>query len=125
MKLVAQPQGSSLCGQCCVAMAAGVSLTRAKEIIGHDSGTTTREVITALRALGLNCADRMVRPSRQRPNLPARAILAIHRPKNPDEKRLAKWHWMLTWDGVIYDPDNRWPDGYQNWKITSYLEILP
>jgi hypothetical protein len=29
---------------------------------------------------------------------------------------------MLTWDGAVYDPEDRWPD-YHGWRITSYLEI--
>lgn len=123
MKLITQPEGSSLCGQCCIAMAAGVSLKRATDAIGHNGGTRTSEVVKALRKLGIDCADRMVRPSRKRPNIPQRAFLAIHRLPNEDEKRKAKWHWLLQWDGKIYDPSEQWPDGYKNWKITSYLEI--
>ena len=43
--------------------------------------------------------------------------ISIMRPKGN------RWHWMVTWDGVIYDPADRWPD-YEGWRITSYLEIL-
>jgi hypothetical protein len=117
MKHVRQPEGSSLCGQACIAMAADVSLDRAVEAVGHSKprGTYTSEVIAALRLLGVGCADRLRRVSRQKPVLPARAMLHI----NNDGGRS---HWMLTWDGVIYDPEDRWPD-YTGWRITSYLEI--
>jgi len=124
MRLVRQPEGSGLCGQACIAMAAGVSLDRACEVVGHrkERGTTTREVVRALRTLGVPCADRLRRVSRARPHLPKRAIVAIHRP--PEENRhRGQWHWMLAWDGVIYDPGASWPDRYRDWKITSVLEI--
>lgn len=118
-----QPEGSALCGQACVAMAAGVSLDRAIEAVGHGSprGTCTSEVVRALRALGVPCADRLRRVGRVKPVLPKRGVLAIHRPAG--NKRSVHWHWMLTWDGEIYDPGGRWPEGYDGWRITSYLEI--
>lgn len=122
IRRLVQPDGSEVCGQTCVAMAAGVSLPKAVEIVGHDRGTTTREIVRALRTLGVPCADRLHRLSRIRPTLPKRAIVAIYRPKEDDRRERA--HWMLQWDGTMYDPGNAWPDRYQNWRITSYLEIL-
>lgn len=124
IRLVLQPEGSGLCGQSCVAMVAGISLQRAIMAVGHEStrGTTTREIVEALVAVNINCSGRLRRVSRSRPALPARAIVAIHRP--PSEKRNGRWHWMLTWDGQMYDPGGCWPDSYKDWRITSYLEIL-
>jgi hypothetical protein len=120
---VQQPDDSSLCGQCCVAMAAGVSLDRAIEVMGEDeAGTTTVEVVTALRALGVPCADKLKRISRAKPVLPKRAIFAIQRPKK--ERRKEANHWMLSWDGKVYDPGGGWPEWYKDWRITSYLEIF-
>jgi hypothetical protein len=104
-------------------MAAGVTLKRSIETFGHQKATTTKDVVTALRALNIECADRLKRPIRKRPTLPHRCIAAIHRPKSSKEKRLVKWHWILIWDGRVYDPGGCWPDSYANWKITSYLEI--
>ncbi len=122
MRLITQPEGSSLCGQCCVAMAAGVSLTKAIEAVGHSRkrGTHTWEIIPALRKLGINCADRCRRVSRKRPLPPKRGVVVIHRPKGD---KPALWHWMLVWDGEMFDPSGRWPD-YVGWRITSYLEIF-
>ena len=122
MKLIVQPEGSYLCGQACVAMAGGVSLQRASSVIGHERATSTKDVRDALRELGLECADKLVRVSRARPQLPERAIVVIHRPAVPGE-RSAHWHWMLSWHGKMYDPGDRWPAGYDKWRITSYLEI--
>lgn len=100
-------------------MAAGVSLQRAVNAVGHarDKGTFTVEIVQGLRALGVKCADRSKRVSRVKPVLPRRAMVSIH---GPGQRR---WHWLLTWDGKIYDPGSRWPEGYTGWKMTSYLEI--
>jgi hypothetical protein len=120
-RVLIQPDQSSLCGHCCVAMAAGVSLDRAIEEIGHERGTYTRELVAALRAFGIGCASKLRRLSRIKPVLPKRAIVCIQR--YGDEKRSARGHWMLAWDGEIFDPGGAWPHGYENWRITSYLEI--
>lgn len=122
IRRLVQPDGSELCGQVCVAMAAGVSLPKAIEAVGHDRGTTTREIVRALRTFGVPCADRLRRLSRVRPALPKRAIVAIYRPS--EEHRSERAHWMLHWDGEMFDPGDSWPDRYHNWRITSYLEIL-
>lgn len=118
MRLIRQPEGTALCGQCCVAMAAGVSLERAIEAVGHrkQRGTTTGELVRALRFFGVECADCLRRVSRSKPIGPRRGLVVI--------KRDDAEHWMLTWDGEIKDPGDRWPEAYANWKITSYLEIL-
>lgn len=121
--LIVQPEGSSLCGQACVAMAAGVSLDRAIEAVGHAKkrGTYTREIVAGLRSLGIPSATRCKPLSKRKPVLPKRGLLAIFRDES--NKRPQKFHWMLIWDGHIFDPGGRWPDGYDGWRITSYLEI--
>lgn len=123
-RIIVQPHGSALCGQCCVAMAAGVSLERAIEVLGESrSGTTTKQIVQALRYFGVQCADRPRRISRAKPVWPERAILTIHRPKEEEVGRRSLYHWMLAWDGKILDPGKAWPDRYEKWRITSHLEI--
>lgn len=99
-------------------MAAGVSLDRACEVVGHRkmSGTSTREVRDALRQLGVGCADRCRRVNRDLLNLPRRALISIH----TKDRRMG--HWMLLWDGQMLDPDGSWPR-LPGWRITSFLEI--
>lgn len=111
----------NMCGQCCVAMVADVVYPAACEAVGarvgiHSAGTHTRDIIRGLRKLGVRCADRARRVSRVKPALPRRAIVSI--------RDATRAHWMVTWDGVMYDPGGRWPDGYPGWTITSYLEIF-
>jgi hypothetical protein len=100
-------------------MVAGVSLEVVVNLIGPkgDDGTHTKHLVEALSKLGVKCATKLRRVSRQRPVLPSRAIVAIHGPK----KR--KWHWLLHWEGKIYDPDGCWPALYKDWRMTSFLEI--
>lgn len=123
MKLVLQPEGSSQCGQACIAMIAGVSLKRAIEAVGHEHGTNTGEVVSALRTLGICCNDKLVRLSRRRPNIPQKAIVHICRSGVVTERRRPQSHWMVSLDGKILDPGGRYPHGFEHWKITSYLEI--
>lgn len=110
-------------------MAAGVTLERAIEVVGHAKrgGTETREIVKALRALGVECADRLKVVNRKRPVLPKRGVVNICKlVARPDGKRRQRFaHWMLTWDGEILDPGAAWPEAYEQngWTITSYLEI--
>jgi hypothetical protein len=123
MKLVLQPEGSDLCGQACVAMVAAVSLRRAIEATGHEHATTTGDVVGALETLGIECHGKLVRLSRKRPNIPTRAMVHICRSEVISERRRAASHWMVSWDGKIFDPGGRYPQGFEKWKITSFLEI--
>ena len=118
MRRIRQRAGSSLCGQSCVATAAGVSLDRAIEVIGHENGTETRELIAALNFLGIACDVKLRRLSRKRPVLPKRCIVSMLR----EDTHPPRGHWMLSWDGEISDPDGAWPR-VGKWRITSYLEI--
>ena len=123
MHLIRQPEGGSLCGQACVAMAAGVTLAAAIRAVGHrlSRGTYTCELVAAFGVLGVSCATRLKRARHVAgiPVLPPRAVIAIRRDGNRQ-----RWHWILCWDGLIMDPAGLWPDYYgSDWKITSFLQI--
>jgi hypothetical protein len=115
MQLIRQPAGSSLCGQCCVAMAAGISLEMVRAIFGHARGTGTVEVRRALRILGVQCASRLTYSSA----LPQYGIVKLRRPRGSRH-----WHWVLMWDGVMYDPEND-PEYFADWRAEAYLGITP
>jgi hypothetical protein len=124
MHLIRQPEGGSCCGQACVAMAAGVTLATAISAVGHDRrrGTHTWELVAAFALLGVACAPRLRRTKHVAgmPVLPPRAIVAIRR----DGASKKRWHWLLTWDGVIMDPAGLWPGFYgSDWRMTSHLQI--
>lgn len=128
MKHIFQPPGSSLCGQTCVAMIAGVSLEESIAAFGKRSGTRTKEVVAALRKLGVNCGDpplmRLREPWRLT-NLPETCIVKMHF----DGSKTT--HWAIWHNKRFYDPDERghqslyeniaYPSGV---RITSYLPIF-
>lgn len=127
MRLVRQPSGSSMCGQACIAMVAGVSLRKACEAVGHCNATDTRNLKGALRIFKVACGEKLVRINRNRPVFPRRCIVAVCKfGATRNGKRRAKYsHWMVSWDGVIYDPEDLWPKYYDvnTWVITSYLDL--
>ena len=59
MKLVTQPPNSKLCGQCCVAMLAGITLDESIQIIGHQKGTRTKDLVKAFQKLNIKTAARL------------------------------------------------------------------
>ena len=129
MRVVRQPEGSALCGQCCVAMVAGVGLRRAIAAVGAEyteRGTGTRQIVAGLRRLGVRCSGRLRRLGPAKPVLPARCIVAIiqYRTDAEGTRQPKRAHWMVSWNGQIYDPGQRWPEGFAGWKITTYLEIF-
>ena len=121
IELVRQPADAGLCGQACVAMIAGVSLQAAITAVGHArrNGSNTRELAAGLQRLGVRTAGNRLRALRGQ--LPERALIALRR---NGERNPYKFHWMLQWDGAVYDPDDLWPGFYSDWRITSYLRIL-
>ncbi len=111
-----QPGDSKICGQTCVAMAAGVTIEDAVKAVGHKERTKTLELALALRKLGVECDDRL-RIRRNGDGYPPRCIVKV----SSGGKR--NWHWVLMWDGKVYDPASLefslWP-----WQKTAgYLEI--
>lgn len=112
-----QPEGSSYCGETCISMLTGVPLPQVVEICGKQNGTTTKDIIRTLSVFGINCAPRCRRISRKLPVYPQKCLLVL---RNKTRKR---FHWMLMLDNKIYDPEHMWPNGYDGWEITSYLEI--
>lgn len=119
-RLVLQPEGSALCGQCCVAMAAGVSLRRVIKLMGDSpAGVGTAEIRLALDSFGLKCAPRMrVVKDKLGPVQVRRALLhTVQRVPSTVN------HWTLLWDGGVFDPGGPYTALYYPTTIVSYLEI--
>jgi hypothetical protein len=122
-----QPPGSSLCGHCCVAMVLGITLEETIKRIGYVRGTKAKELALVLRIGGVACKSRRIRYT-PRKALPKRALLALSRRSNR-----RKFHWVLLWDGWVYDPEFCAPwlltqylsffDGADNADLTSYLPL--
>jgi hypothetical protein len=73
-----QPPGSSLCGQTCVAMLAGISLEESISAFnGKRGGTLTRDVVDAFRKLGIHCGDKLIHLKGQKK--PGERCTSLHR----------------------------------------------
>lgn len=116
MKLVKQPKGSSLCGQACVAMLAGVSLEESTETFRTKGCTRYKALIQALRQLGVESAEKwkMGHPTGD----------AIIRFTNQE---LGCSHWVVFFKGKYYDPAGgvyrKLPKCLRKAKATSYLSV--
>jgi hypothetical protein len=105
-------------------MILGISFRESIELFGHDSGTYPRELSAIIRLSGMPCKPNLKRTRGK--TLPKRGILNVGWCTDNKVKRRGR-HWMVLWDGKIYDPSpgNMYaklaPKGGA--KILSYLEI--
>jgi len=108
------------CGQCSAAMLLDIGKREAIARVGHDTGTTTREMATVLRAGGLRVAPRL-RPFRSFDALPTpRALLLGFWKRYP--------HWFVWNDGRVFDPvdgivDVRRRALPRHLKVTHFLAV--
>lgn len=101
MKLVSQPEKSYCCGQCCVAMAAGVTLDEVIHVVGKKGSTSTKILHKALVHYGINSPSRTrLTPIKGNLSLlPDRCIIKI---RLAWKKR--NWHWVFKDGDTIHDP---------------------
>jgi hypothetical protein len=121
MKLQLQPRGSKICGQCCVAMVAGVDVRQSIAQIGHMHGTSARELGTALRALGHQAQFKLTGFKKEE-SLPRLCIL-----KQIWTGR-EQGHWVVYHEGTVYCPGHgqyAYADAVAltGGRFTSYLKI--
>lgn len=117
-KWIKQPdKPKRCCGQVAIAVLAGITLNVSRKIVDVNGGTTTKDLIKALRALGFKCPDRCIRSPR-----PALGLAKMRKPSHKHN-----WHWVVVDGNKIYDGIDGNPDGTVNWKkswkITSYLPV--
>lgn len=124
-RLVQQPDASTICGQCCVAMLTGASLSKVINLVGHRHGTKTKELTKVLRRLGYDCPDRLrhAKDLEQALRKVERALVKI------TWEQTRAWHWVAWAEELIFDPGSESPLGnfelyrYLGGRATSYLEI--
>lgn len=92
IKLVTQPEGSRLCGQCVVAMILGISLERSIALVKKRGGTNLKQLLSAL-----NLKPAILTKYDTEPFLPKNAILKV---LWNDKKQS---HWVLKVDDDIFD----------------------
>ena len=102
------------CGQTCVAMFAGVSVDEAIRVCGTRGGTHSRHLRRGLRALGIACADRAVRPQHF-DGLCLAAVVKLRRAGS-------RWgHYIVWWNGLYYDPGHG--RSYTPEELAELLEL--
>jgi hypothetical protein len=123
--LIQQPSESIICGQCCVAMLTGATLSKVINLVGHRRGTKTKELVKVIRRLGYDCPARL------------KHVKDLDKALYEVERALVKitwdhtrgWHWVAWADGLVFDPGSENPlgnfslYGYLGGRATSYLEI--
>jgi len=99
MNLVLQKPKSSCCGQCCVAMVAGITLKASYKVFGTKGATTTKSVRRALDKLGYEVNERL-KTFRNEAGLPSPCMLVLRFPK--EVQRCG--HWVVYHNSLIYCP---------------------
>jgi hypothetical protein len=114
------PVTEDCCGQCCAAMLLGKTKRDILLQVGHDEGTTTREMMRLLRDGGLTIGPRL------------RKLRAFADIPTPHALLLGAWrrypHWMVYDTGRVLDPVEGVLDvrgaTLPNWiRVTHYLWV--
>lgn len=117
MDLILQPEGSWLCGQTCVAMLAGITLEESIAVFGKRSSTSTKDVIRALRSLGISCGDSLISLKKQAKTPVCMVVLHFAGVKYT--------HWTVYHNDLYYDPAcgilKEYPEGFRE---TSFLPVF-
>lgn len=120
LQLVLQKPGSFNCGQCCVAMVAGIDRKASCKVFGTKGVTTTKSVHRALTKLGYQVNERLT-TFRSESALPSTCMLRLSYPKSVQHYG----HWVVYHQGLIYCPSQGvYPYaalGQGSAKATSYL----
>ena len=126
LRLIHQPPDSKMCGQACLAMLCGISLEEAVALIGHAHGTKTKEIIQALRILGVKVnSDRLIRIGLRKGGFPTTCLCRVIAFKEDRKalKEIYNWsHWVVLHEGRIYDPAYQRPVTSYG-RISAYLEV--
>ncbi len=115
MEVVMQ-EDDGLCGQCCVAMLAGVTLAEVITVMDcREWQATMGRMISALNYYGIDHSDIIVYTEGRDVVLPKCAILM--------EKMGRYCHYLVYYDGKYYDPNLDVMTSYDTSKLLGYLEI--
>ena len=115
MEVIMQ-EDDGLCGQCCVAMLAGVTLAEVITVMDcREWQATMGRMISALNYYGIDHSDIIVYTEGRDVVLPKCAILM--------EKMGRFCHYLVYYDGKYYDPNLDIMTSYDTSKLLGYLEI--
>lgn len=115
VELVTQPW-DGLCGQSAVAMIAGTTLDEACDLMHcREWQANMAKIISALDYLGIPHSNTLVYTLGEEVELPKCAILM--------EKMGRYSHYLVTFDGKFYDPNNGIMNDFDLSKLIGYLEV--
>lgn len=118
MDLVRQPPNSTICGQCCVATLAGVTLEQAIEAVGKKGYTRTKDIKTGLQRLGIET------DTRRRVGVPEDGETAVLWFVSEHHKHA---HWVIWHNSKFYDPASgvhrKIPRWLRHWILMSHLKV--
>lgn len=97
-------------------MLLGISVEESVRLFGHDHASSNRELAMVLDSRGMlaAAAGHLVRAKKKEP--PEHAILHVRWGR-------AGKHWVILWDGLIYDPSLEVPLEMEAWKLVSRCRI--
>lgn len=115
MEWVQQPRGSKTCGQAVVATVLQVPLEHVLTLLG-DGPTGITRIVQVLRAQGVGA---FYESTEEWPEgLPGRAIISARSKTHPP----GGWHWLLWWDGVLWDP-YPWRSDPPMWCLEDWITL--
>jgi hypothetical protein len=116
MRLVKQEPGERTCGQCCVAMLAGISRAEAIGLVGTRGGTGSTALREALAVYGIELGRAVRFGHRTIAAMPPTAIVRSYR-RRPQTKTYPS-HWMVWHDGQMWCPDRG------RFKVADWMEAI-
>lgn len=97
---VYQPVNSKLCGQACIATLLGITLEQACLLVGHERATSTKRIAETLtKVLNYPFAKKL-----KCGYIPNYAIVKIRWWDRTKRDWYRLWHFVLIWNGKLYDP---------------------
>lgn len=115
MQVIIQPE-DGLCGQACVAMLAGVTISEVIKVMEcREWQATMGRVISALNYYGIDHTDIITYTEGKEAKLPKCCIMM--------EKMGRFCHYLIHYDGKFYDSNMGVMDKYDMSKLLGYLEI--
>lgn len=97
-------------------MILGISIDEAIKLMGSRKATKACQLRSALRSRGVWVSNYTALTKHH--DIPSSAILRL------TFKGRRNWHWMLKWEGVIYDPAGSWPKPAEHGAIiTSFIRL--
>jgi hypothetical protein len=106
---VKQPMtDNNLCGHCCLATALGITLEEAIKKIGHVKGTKSKDLLKHFSGY-----EKVFKEAES-------LSLCVARPAG---SKKGNWHWVLSMNGIIYDPNYGCWLKKEAWAIQTEMKI--